>query len=657
MPRSSRVAVICLVPALAVGVLIAMLVGSSGSGRAHPRTDQRTFRYRYMYDSSSAPKVVARHGWNLLDVGSRWAADHLPRGARGLIWVGDYDNSTCNWELSDSQVRSEVGRGDPKVAGYVISDEPDPKACPDAPAQHRARSHMIHSLDPGKLTVMVMDANSGQASLDQIPQWAGVTDYVGLDPYPCYQGRPCKYSWISTVIRAANRAGLRYWGVVQAFADPPWRWPTAGEESHMLSQWASSKAAGYMTFAWKWAGSNLSDRPALLAALTRFNRARPVRPSAPSGAVPAAGRAREVHYTFTGPRSVAFDWVGGGSTIRYGRSRAYGATARAHAPRPLPFSSRGPFREARLGRLRPAATYHYSIGGGRDHTFRTAPAAPFTFDAEADIGDSGSFDAVLPTQRQIAADHPAFVLAPGDLTYGNDDGQSAVDRHFNDVMTWSQTAAYMPAWGNHEWDESSDDLRNYKGRFAIPHPHGSPGAPGKNCCGEDWGWFDAGGVRFVSYPEPYSDRTWQDWRTGANRIMAAAQADPRINFIVTFGHRPAYSTGYHPGDSTLASILNSLGDRYSKYVLNVNGHSHDYERFQPIHHVVHVTVGGGGADLEPWSSGPDPRTVFRAMHLEHLRVTVTARQLQVQDVCGPSSSHDEMKCRAGQVIDSFTITR
>lgn len=677
MARSGRVALICLVPALAVAFLVLKLVDSSDSSGAHPRLEPRAFRYRYMYDSSSAPKVVARHGWNLLDVGSRWEADRLPKGARGLIWVGDYDNSTCNWELSDAQVRSEIKRGDPKVAGYVISDEPDPKACPDAPAQHLARSRMIHSLDPGKLTVMVMDANSGQASLDQIRLWVGVTDYVGLDPYPCYQGHPCTYSWIGTIIKAANKARLRYWGVVQAFADPPWRWPTAAEETHMLSQWASSKASGYMTFAWKWRGSSLSDRPALLAALTRFNRAQPARASAPGpgpgvspspgpsvspGSGPSvshavAGRPREVHYTFTGPRSVAFDWVGGGNTIRYGRSRAYGAKTTAHSPTPLPFSSKGPFREARLGGLQPATTYHYSIGGGRDHTFITAPAAPFRFDVEADIGDSGSFGGVLPTQRQIAADHPAFVLGVGDLTYGNDDGQHAVDRHFNDVMVWSQTAAYMPAWGNHEWDESTDNLRNYKGRFAIPHAHASPGAPGKNCCGEDWGWFDAGGVRFISYPEPYTDRTWQDWRAKAAPIMASAQADPHINFIVTFGHRPAYSTGYHPGDPTLAAILNGFGDRYSKYVLNINGHSHDYERFQPSHHVVHVTIGGGGAELEPWSSGPSPRTVFRAMHLEHLRVTVSGRQLQFQDVCGPSSSHDQMKCSPGQVIDSFTIAK
>jgi hypothetical protein len=213
----------------------------------------------------------------------------------------------------------------------------------------------------------------------------------------------------------------------------------------------------------------------------------------------------------------------------------------------------------------------------------------------------------------------------------------------------------MTAWGNHEWDESTDDLRNYKGRLQLPHAHASPGAPRKGCCGDDWGWFDAGGVRFISYPEPYTDAAWIDWHEKAARLMAAAQRDPRIHFVVTFGHRPAYSTGYHPGDKQLASIMNDLGDRYSKYVLNLNGHSHDYERFVPIHHVVHITAGGGGADLEPWSRGPDARTAFRALHLEHLRVDVDARRLRIQALCGPGTSEQGFSCRLGTVIDSYTI--
>ena len=320
----------------------------------------------------------------------------------------------------------------------------------------------------------------------------------------------------------------------------------------------------------------------------------------------------------------------------------------------MPFSSGGPFWEVRLGGLKRGTTYHYSIGGGGDATFTTSPTRAFRFDLEADVGDSANDPGVRMTQQQIAADRPAFVIGAGDLTYGDDGGQSAVDRHFDDVLVWSRRAAYMPAWGNHEWDNAGDDLRNYKGRFAIPNGQSSPGAPAPGCCGEDWGWFDAGGVRFISYPEPYTHATWVDWQSKADRLMAAAQSDPHIHFIVTFGHRPAYSSGYHSGDTALARILDAFGDGYSKYVLNLNGHSHDYERFAPIHHVVHITAGGGGAALEPWKS-TDSRSLFRMLHLEHLRVTVTPTRIQIQAVCGPTTSHDGGTCGVGETIDSYSI--
>jgi hypothetical protein len=223
-------------------------------------------------------------------------------------------------------------------------------------------------------------------------------------------------------------------------------------------------------------------------------------------------------------------------------------------------------------------------------------------------------------------------------------------------MVWRSTAAYMPAWGNHEWDTpTSDDLRNYKGRFQLPNAQGALGSPAPGCCGSDWSWFDAGGVRFISYPEPYSDSTWDDWAAKADPIMAAAQADPNIHFIVTFGHRPAYSTGFHAGDTTLATILGNLGTKYSKYVLNLNGHSHDYERFIPIDGVTHITAGGGGGGLEPPWTSTDSRTAFRAMHYNHLRIDVTSTQMQIEAVCGPPSSDDDVTCVAGTVLDSDTI--
>jgi parallel beta-helix repeat protein len=376
----------------------------------------------------------------------------------------------------------------------------------------------------------------------------------------------------------------------------------------------------------------------------------------PSGVRASGDVVDEVHYTFTGTASVTFDWRGAATDIRFGKTTSYGTTANAQAPSPTPFSSAGPFQEVRLAGLDPGTTYHYSIGGGVDHTFTTAPTGDFRFDAEADIGSSRDFSNVAPTQAQISADNPAFVLAVGDLTYGEPQGQASVDQHFNDVMAWSLQAAYMPAWGNHEWeDPASDDLRNYKGRFELPNPGTSSSAPAAGCCGEDWSSFDAGGVRFISYPEPYSSGTWSEWKQQADPIFAAAQADPSIHFIVTFGHRPAYSTGFHPGDTTLAGVLNGFGDQYSKYVLNINGHSHDYERFQPIHGVTHITTGGGGSSLEtPWSSS-DPRTAFRTFHLEHLRVDVSSTGMRIDAICGPPTVRDDTTCVQGSVLDSHTI--
>jgi hypothetical protein len=610
-------------------------------------------RYRYIFHTGANQAGAASLGFNLLDVDEKAEADALPAGTRGLYWLGDYLNTSCSWEKSDAAITAKVRAGvrDRKIWGYYFSNEPDPYGCPNAVAQHRARARLIKSIDPAKATYISLDMNWREQALRQIPLWVGVTDYVGLNPYICFVGRlRCDFAWLDRVIATGDRARLPYFGHVQVFQADEWRWPTTTELRRMLARWTASKEKGYSVFTWSWGGSVLLSRPALVDVLKRFNANKPPRRAA------ASTSAHEVHYTFTGRTSVAFDWAGAANSIRFGRTAKYGRRVIAHRSAPAPPSSGGPFWEAKLTRMKAGTIYHYSIGGGPDSRFRTAPTGSFRFDVEADVGDSGDARRVGPTQAQIAADRPAFVIVAGDLTYANENGQSSVDRHFDDVMAWSRTSAYMPAWGNHDWDEP-DDLRNYKGRFAIPHAGASSGAPSKGCCGEDWGWFDAGAVRFISYPEPYTDATWSNWSVAAGKVMAAAQADKRIRFIVTFGHRPAYSTGYHSGEGSLASILDAFGDRHSKYVLNFNGHSHDYERFRPIHHVVHVTAAGGGAPLErPWRR-TDPRTAYRAMHLEHVRVDVTPDSIRIQAVCGPSSSDDDVACGADSVIDSYTIPR
>src|SRR6476469_10114908 len=65
----------------------------------------------------------------------------------------------------------------------------------------------------------------------------------------------------------------------------------------------------------------------------------------PSGAASGADNVDEVHYTFTGSTSVAFDWRGSATDIQYGTTAAYGQTATAQPASPAPISSAGPFQE------------------------------------------------------------------------------------------------------------------------------------------------------------------------------------------------------------------------------------------------------------------------------------------------------------------------
>ena len=126
-------------------------------------------------------------------------------------------------------------------------------------------------------------------------------------------------------------------------------------------------------------------------------------------------------------------------------------------------------------------------------------------------------------------------------------------------MAWSRRAAYMPVWGNHEWVTARTTCATTRAASRCPNAAASPGAPEAGCCGEDWYWFDQGAVRFIIYPEPYTKETWPDWARKAEPLFAAAQADPALRYIVTAGHRPAYSSGQHDGKSQLRAILDDFG--------------------------------------------------------------------------------------------------
>ncbi len=375
--------------------------------------------------------------------------------------------------------------------------------------------------------------------------------------------------------------------------------------------------------------------------------------------------ADEIHYTITGQNSVTFDWRGTATenSIGYGVSSGAYTQVTAVAPKPLPNSSQGPFWEAKLTGLKENTLYYYSIGGSPERTFRTAPAlgsSGFTVYAQGDIGDTSSYFNMGAVQDLIANGQPSFVIGLGNLAWSLKNGKAAIDQHFNDVMTWSKQAAYMPVWGDQEWEGTGNvSFANFKGRFDLPNPQASPGSPLAG--GKDWNWYDYGNARFISLPEP-SVGAWPDWSTKADALMAQAQTDPKIQYIVTLGYQSAYSSGHVPGSATLKVMLDKLGDRYSKYVLNLNSRSRNYERSYPQHGVVHVTAGIGGVTLAQdgtclWLTCAKPTwSAFRAMHQGALKLNFNATGIDGSFICGPNGGGgNDVNCVKGSVVDSFKI--
>jgi hypothetical protein len=386
--------------------------------------------------------------------------------------------------------------------------------------------------------------------------------------------------------------------------------------------------------------------------------------------LPAAEEPNQVHFSFTGPTSVTFVWRGSGRSVRLWSKDMAPRTVEAHEPSPKPFSSVGHWQEAAVTDLRPGTEYGYEVGRPRlpVPAFIHTPPAPgmggFGFVATAGLGASIDFPEVLPTQRLITLAEPAFVLALGDLTFADIRSQTSVDRHFEDVMSWSLKAAYMPVWGEHEWQTPNrDDLRNYKGRFALPNAQASPGAPAGGCCGEDWYWFDYGNIRFISYPEPYTDATWEDWRAKAEPIFEGAESNAATAFTITMGHRPAYSSSQTEGDPRLRKLLDGFGARFHKYILNLSGHSRAYERTTPQAHVVHLATGVAGGELDHadtpcfWRDCKRPAFIaFRAIHHGFLRFSVQRSAFKVEAFCGASvPGRDDIHCAEGDIFDAVTF--
>ena len=265
---------------LAAGGCATSAPETPGTERASSVPERRgagTHEVRGIYDrdlSATGFDDLARIGFTFIDSGAyREAIDPLEdRGLKAFVWLGGYSNETCKFNETDDWVRTRVARiADSRAVGaYFIDDEPDAEKCPSAPAQMKARSELVKSLDPGPPTFLVT------YHIDQIRLFAGTVDVLGLDKYPCNVALDgCDYSVIDEQAAEADRLGVRYWGVIQAFGDDYYKVPTPGELRQQFTHWRATNMEGYLVFAWRWPDDDpslwLANHPELRRVLAEEN--------------------------------------------------------------------------------------------------------------------------------------------------------------------------------------------------------------------------------------------------------------------------------------------------------------------------------------------------------------------------------------------------
>jgi hypothetical protein len=261
--------------------------------------------------------------------------------------------------------------------------------------------------------------------------------------------------------------------------------------------------------------------------------------------------------------------------------------------------------------LAPDTEYVYRVGswdafdpiagpqGGRlgpPRRARTAPApgshAPFTF---AVAGDTQGALADLAAHAEAIAETPAaFWLLTGDMTSSS--SQKNWNPWFHAFAPVLDRAVVMPVRGNHEVSYGT-----FYGQFPVPVEPDLPWA----LLGHAWS-FDYGNAHVVGLDatvavevEPIA--AWLD------ADLAAAAADPGIDWKIVFFHYPAYSASTHGCTARVldhwAPVLEARG-----VDLVFSGHDHDYERTWPIAGsalaapgagVTYVVTGGFFTSLYP----------------------------------------------------------
>eukprot|EP00117_Sycon_ciliatum_P028638 scpid48865/ scgid22968/ Iron/zinc purple acid phosphatase-like protein len=347
--------------------------------------------------------------------------------------------------------------------------------------------------------------------------------------------------------------------------------------------------------------------------------------------------------------------------------------------------------------LEPNTRYFYQVVSGGDtgnihyatrskvYSFTTAPAAavrtsssshpaPSSYPVRwlflADHGTKPESQITAITMRKLAnlavsaSMKPDLVIHGGDMAYGN-----GVDYHWDEWGKFMEpitaTVPYMVVAGNHELvsgDSGGENGVPLMHRFHMPYPDHMPAVDHNSTLDGRAFWysFDWGPVHFVAVSTEHDTDAAQ--RAWLREDLSNASSSEHVDWIVTFGHAPIYTSNIRHGNkTTLRSWLAPLLDEFS-VDLSLWGHDHSYERLYPIHNgkvtsqsydsnrgTVHVICGSSGWQLHDcWKA-----TAMSAFHSANswgfLSLNVfNSTALQIDYVSNSNDSH---------VLDSVVVRR
>lgn len=232
--------------------VIALSAADTGS-LAHP-VPVPSSRLKGMYTSTAAqswPTIQAETGCNMAIVGADdTAALAALRATGSKAWgkAGFWQNSDSgSFSMSDAQALAVADNVAADwadvVAGWYVSDEPNNTAANRAAIAKRAA--LLKSAHPVETVIAYYDAGS-------LAQWKGVVDAFALDIYPS------KFNWnmalITELAAAADKAALKYYGVVGAFSASGYTTPTKAQLDQMIGLWDETKQAGVVFYEWDGGG-------------------------------------------------------------------------------------------------------------------------------------------------------------------------------------------------------------------------------------------------------------------------------------------------------------------------------------------------------------------------------------------------------------------